>query len=74
MRSKPHACPKWGRYHTNLANNGSSGEMKLVAAEESIFHKFIILQAFPELERGARKVPLAAPVPGRPSCDTLYSV
>jgi hypothetical protein len=46
--------------------------MKIVAAEESIFHKFIILQAFPEMERGALKVPEFARVPRTHSCDTLY--
>src|SRR5260221_12455564 len=56
VRSKPLAYPNWGRYHNNLANNGSSGEIKLVAAGKSIFHKFIILQAFPEMERVVRLI------------------
>jgi hypothetical protein len=69
---QPHACAKWGRYKASLANNGSSGEMKLVAAGESIFHKFIILQAFPEMDRGKVMARLSAPVPRTPACDTLY--
>src|SRR5580692_1803027 len=55
VRSKPLALPKWGRFHTSLAKNGSSGEMKLVTAGESIFHKFIILQAFPQVGRGRNR-------------------
>jgi hypothetical protein len=51
IRSKPLASPKWGRFYTNLANKGSSCEMKLVAAAGSIFYNFIILQAFPKIER-----------------------
>jgi hypothetical protein len=41
---------KMGAVYGNLANNGSSGEMKLVAAGESIFYNFIILQAFPKMK------------------------
>jgi len=46
--------------------------MKLVAAGKSIFHKFIILQAFPEMNRGAVRVRELVPVPRTLACDTLY--
>src|SRR5437899_3661225 len=61
VRSKPLASPDWGRFHTSLASNGSSGELKLVAADERIFHKFLILQAIPLMSHGASLMP--APLP-----------
>src|SRR6266403_3832372 len=68
IRSKPLASPKWGRFYPNLANNGSSCEMKPVAAAGSIFYNFIILQAFPKIKRKPQRfgVPGSWPDAARP--------
>src|SRR5258708_33993929 len=68
IRSKPLASAKWGRFYTNLCNNGSSCEMKLVAAAGSIFYNFIILQAFPKIKRKPQRfgVPGSWPDAERP--------
>jgi hypothetical protein len=46
--------------------------MQFVAAEESIFHKFIILQVFPEMDRCEPEGPVPARALRTPACDTLY--
>jgi hypothetical protein len=46
---------KMGAASDQFCQQMGSGEIKQVAAVESIFHKFIILQAFPEMKLVAQR-------------------